>query len=366
MKSIVFLSILIIVGFKIMIIYKTGNILDTDSQCIVNTVNCEGYMGKGLAYQFKKTYPENEKAYIKACKTGQIAIGKVFLFEEDSKIIANFPTKDKWRLPSKMEYIKLGLSDLINKIMSKQIYSISIPPLGSGNGGLNWEDVKKEIESYFYDLSEKIEVIVYEPSVNIQTNLKPKKAPKLSLSNYVVAKIESSLKYYDVNDKTYIRLQKSCYFFNHFYRKDYFKFKPHKYGPYSHNIEIVSKKINEYMLYYDIKHYNSLCDEIYKTIISKKIENELNNIENAIKLSSDYVNNIEQNSELECLSTIMLLIKDFNCTTEEDIINGFKNWKFSKTKSEKFTEKDIINSINYLVNTNIISKGLLGYCLIYN
>lgn len=361
MMNIVFLSILILVGFKFMIIYKTGNILETDSQCIVNTVNCEGYMGKGLAYQFKKAYPENEKAYKKACKTGEIAIGKVFLFEEDNKIIANFPTKDKWRLPSKMEYIKLGLLDLINKIVVKQIYSIAIPPLGSGNGGLNWEDVRKEIESYFYDLSEEIEVVVYEPAGNIQTNLKPKKAPKLSLSHYVVSKIESLLKYYNVKDKTYIRLQKSCYFFNYFYRKDYFDFKAYKYGPYSHDIEIVSKKINEYMLYYDIKDYNVLCDEVYKTIISKKIESELDNINNAIKLSSEYVNNIESNSELECLTTIMVLIKDYNYTTEEDIIKGFKDWEFSKEKSKRFKEKDILNSINYLLNTNIISKGLLGY-----
>ena len=77
--------------------YVTGNLLEANVEALVNTVNCEGYMGKGLAYQFKLSYPENNKDYIKACKNGNLKIGKVHYFKENDKILRNFPTKDKWR-----------------------------------------------------------------------------------------------------------------------------------------------------------------------------------------------------------------------------------------------------------------------------
>ena len=82
--------------------FVTGNILESHTQCLVNTVNCEGYMGKGIAYQFKKAFPKNNDDYIKACKTGELTVGKIHHFIENNKIIVNFPTKDKWREKSKI------------------------------------------------------------------------------------------------------------------------------------------------------------------------------------------------------------------------------------------------------------------------
>ena len=107
--------------FNSMIRSEIGNILDSSAQCLVNTVNCEGFMGKGIAYQFKERFPENNKEYMKACKSGELTIGKILFFEEDGKIIANFPTKNKWREKSQYSYIDSGLTALEKGIAERNI-----------------------------------------------------------------------------------------------------------------------------------------------------------------------------------------------------------------------------------------------------
>lgn len=95
-----------------MFFYVTGNLLKSDAEALVNTVNCEGYMGKGIAYQFKLQFPENNFNYIKACKSGYLRPGKLYCYREQGKTIINFPTKDKWREKSRLEYIDSGLGEL--------------------------------------------------------------------------------------------------------------------------------------------------------------------------------------------------------------------------------------------------------------
>ena len=104
-----------------MISFVTGNILDSDAFALVNKVNCEGYMGKGLAYQFKLRYPEMNSEYVKQCKSHMLSPGIIHSYQEGTKLIVNFPTKDKWRERSKMEYITSGLDALIELINEKQI-----------------------------------------------------------------------------------------------------------------------------------------------------------------------------------------------------------------------------------------------------
>ena len=128
-----------------MIAFKDGDIFDSSAECLVNTVNCEGFMGKGIAYQFKEKFPENNKNYVFACKTKSLTVGDILFFSEKGKIIANFPTKDKWREKSQYSYIKEGLENLARGVESRNIASIAIPPLGCGNGGLDWNIVKKMI-----------------------------------------------------------------------------------------------------------------------------------------------------------------------------------------------------------------------------
>lgn len=147
-----------------------GNILESDAQAIVNTVNCEGVMGKGLAYQFKQAYPSMERDYVNFCKDGKLKPGIIHQFNENGKLILNFPTKIKWREKSKITYITQGLHALKTIILRNNIQSLAIPPLGVGNGGLNWVDVKKEIENILKDIPANVNLIIYEPLDKTKSN----------------------------------------------------------------------------------------------------------------------------------------------------------------------------------------------------
>ena len=125
--------------------HKTGDILAEDADALVNTVNCVGVMGRGIALQFKNAFPDNFKAYAAACKREEVQPGRMFVFETgqltNPRYIINFPTKRHWRGKSRMEDIDAGLVDLIEVIRKHKISSIAVPPLGSGLGGLEWNDV---------------------------------------------------------------------------------------------------------------------------------------------------------------------------------------------------------------------------------
>jgi len=151
-----------------MIAYKTGDFLAEDTEALVNTVNCVGVMGRGIALQFKKAFPENFKAYAVACKREEVKPGSMFVFETNQltnpRYIINFPTKRHWRGKSRMEDIDAGLKALVEEIQSRNIRSIAIPPLGSGLGGLDWSRVRTHIEEYLSGLGDDLQVVVYEPN----------------------------------------------------------------------------------------------------------------------------------------------------------------------------------------------------------
>ena len=133
---------------------------------LVNTVNTEGIMGKGLALQFKRRFPENFLAYAAACKRNEVKIGKMFIVPynglEGLKYLINFPTKVSWRNKSKIEDIVSGLQALKKEIVSLGITSVAIPPLGCGLGGLSWNIVKREIDMTFSDF-DAADIIVFAP-----------------------------------------------------------------------------------------------------------------------------------------------------------------------------------------------------------
>lgn len=151
-----------------MIEYKHGDILREDAEALINTVNCMGIMGRGIALQFKNAFPENFKAYAKACKQNEVQPGKMFVFETgqltNPRYIINFPTKRHWRGKSRIEDIETGLQTLIDTIHKYNIRSIAIPPLGSGLGGLDWSIVKSRIEDTLKALID-VRIIIYEPIV---------------------------------------------------------------------------------------------------------------------------------------------------------------------------------------------------------
>lgn len=140
--------------------------MTANAEALVNPVNTVGVMGKGLALQFKQQYPENYKRYKTAANAGELQTGKMFVMPthrtDGVKWIINFPTKKHWRNPSKMQYIKAGLDDLINVIETYQILSVALPALGCGLGGLRWLEVKSLIERKLGGLP-GVEIFVYEP-----------------------------------------------------------------------------------------------------------------------------------------------------------------------------------------------------------
>lgn len=150
------------------IIIKAGDLLRENTDAIVNTVNCVGVMGKGIALQFKQQWPQNYKAYYNACKAGEVKLGKMFVYElgqlaNKPYYIINFPTKNHWKDKSTLTDIKNGLEDLTRCMDKYCIKSVAIPPLGCGNGGLKWDDVKNLIETYLAPLSTDVEINLYEP-----------------------------------------------------------------------------------------------------------------------------------------------------------------------------------------------------------
>lgn len=154
----------------------SGNLFDCDAQALVNTVNTVGVMGKGIALQFKEAYPHNFNVYRKACKANRLTTGQVLGVKDrdvfGERWIINFPTKQHWRQKSKYEYISEGLVALRAFLIEEQISSVAIPPLGCGNGGLEWPTVKKMIEEALADLP--IVCYIFEPNANIQNQLRQK------------------------------------------------------------------------------------------------------------------------------------------------------------------------------------------------
>ena len=150
-----------------MIEYKTGDILTEDSEALVNTVNCVGIMGRGVALQFKNAFPKNFKAYAAACSRNEVQPGRMFVFETgqltNPRYIINFPTKRHWRGKSRMEDIDAGLEALKEEIRSRGIRSIALPPLGSGLGGLEWKQVRPRIERALGHL-DTVRVVIFQPS----------------------------------------------------------------------------------------------------------------------------------------------------------------------------------------------------------
>ena len=252
--------------------YTQGDIFDSKCQAIINTVNCEGKMGKGLAYQFKKKFPEMEQDYVKVCEHGELYPGKLHIYQENKFLIINFPTKNKWREKSKIEYIINGLKKLKEEIVKRDIKSVAIPPLGAGNGGLNWNEVKSEINRELLDM-ENVIFEVYEPSTNIN---KKGKEPRVDFDVLLLAHICNNLK--KVNSSNLKSMVKLLSIFSHENMK-------------ITDLKSSTKAMRDFKEFYSLKNYS----EIYKLINSKLISNSIElkkrkwgNVDVLIELVNDY------------------------------------------------------------------------------
>lgn len=332
-----------------MFIYKTGDILESSAECLINTVNCEGYMGKGIAYQFKKRFPNNNRDYEAACRSHRLYIGAIHTYKEDGKLIINFPTKDKWRSKSKMEYIYIGLDRLVTFLQKNEVASIAIPPLGCGNGGLKWSEVKPKIIDKLKQFSDKMDIQIYEPGVFSKTCI-VKEPVKPTLSHIILMDIKNGLRV-----KKKLQLQKTAFFFNIFYKNDFFKFDKHIYGPYAHSIEVISKQINESQVYYKMntESYRNFC---VNQLISKSVENKLDEIVQPLNKAIDFVNDFDDDKTLELVSTVCYIVKE-NPSTLDDILTNIQNW--SDRKAKLFSENSVKMGLQNLLNEGIIAKNII-------
>jgi O-acetyl-ADP-ribose deacetylase (regulator of RNase III) len=217
-----------------------GNLLDADVDALVNTVNTVGVMGKGIALQFKRAYPDMFRAYVRAAKAGDIELGRMHVWPTGQmtgpRYVINFPTKRHWRAPSALPDIERGLDDLVRVIDELKITSLALPPLGCGNGGLDWSDVEPRIRAALAAVPE-VNVVVYPPgetpaaqqmrTATARPNMTPARAALIRLlTRYTDRALEVSL----------IEVQKLLYFLQEAgepLRLDYVK---GRYGPYADNL----------------------------------------------------------------------------------------------------------------------------------
>lgn len=237
-----------------MIERKVGDILSEDVEAVVNTVNCVGVMGRGIALQFKNIYPENFKAYAAACKQQKVHPGRMFVFEThemtNPRYIINFPTKRHWRGKSRMEDIRSGLEDLARVIRSKGIQSIAIPPLGSGLGGLNWNEVRPLIEEALSEFDD-CRIVLFEPGggskdgrANRSSNV-PKMTPGRAA---LVELMDRYLKGLLDPFVTLLEVHKLMYFLKVAGDLRDLEFAEDHYGPYAEKLRHVLKAIEGHMV----------------------------------------------------------------------------------------------------------------------
>ncbi len=228
-----------------MITYKTGDIFKEDAEAIVNTVNCVGVMGRGIALQFKKRFPENFKGYAAACKHKEVVPGKMFVHDTGSWIglryIINFPSKRHWRGASRMEDIESGLQDLVKVIEERNIKSIALPPLGCGVGGLDWNEVRTRIENALSQVSD-VEIIVFEPkgAPEAEKMVKNRKVPDMTpgraalvelVHRYLAGLLDPFV--------TLLEVHKLMYFLQESGEPLRLNYTKNIYGPYSENLRHV-------------------------------------------------------------------------------------------------------------------------------
>ena len=323
-----------------MIIYRQGNLFDTDTDAIVNTVNCVGVMGRGVALQFKKRFPDNFAYYAEACKRHEVVPGKMLVFATQNimppRYIINFPTKRHWRGCSRLEDIESGLYSLAEVIKQLKIRSIALPPLGCGLGGLNWKIVKGIIESILSSLSD-ITIEVFEPSENplkneTIRNLEPpcmtegRAALILLVQQYLKGLLDPFV--------TLLEIHKLMYFLQECGQPLRLEFVKALYGPYAANLRHVLNRIEGYY----ISGYADGGDNPQKEL--KILPSAVTEAQNFVRNSPDAIRRIEQVSNLvegfespfglELLATIHWLVKHENIQTLENLVQATYAWNAHK------------------------------------
>lgn len=333
--------------------------MQSGAEALVNTVNTVGVMGKGIALQFKEAFPNNNKAYIDACKNKKLEPGKLLAVWDENlqlgrKLIINFPTKIHWRNPSKYEYIEKGLITLRELLQKKNLKSVAIPPLGSGNGGLDWNKVKPMIEQALSGLN--TEIMIYEPNAAIKAILQKqevKKEIKLTPARasllYALFAFESMGEY-----SSLFAANKLAYFLQRKGQKLNLDFKAHHYGPYAIGVEKVLYHLNGVYLkgmeQGNTKPFEPLQLNYEKwEEIKQYIDKELS-YEDAQRVKSlvQFLAGFTSELSLEILATVDFITAQNPQYSIDEVIKAIANWNMRK--KELFKHEFIQASYNYLKN----------------
>lgn len=337
--------------------YITGNLLEADTQALVNTVNTVGVMGKGIALQFKERFPINYKLYADACKKGEMVIGKMFVVKENTfqgeKIIINFPTKTEWFKKSQYNYIEEGLKDLVRVIKEYSIQSIAVPPLGCGNGGLKWDKVKLLMDQYLGSLS-NISIQVYEPNDAVKeilqkeamkkdVELKPGRA-MLLYALYRYEKLGETATVFAANKLAYF-LQKSG-------ENLKLQFVPYTYGPYAQAVEKVLYALNGKYLK-GMEQMNARPFEPLQLVweryseVEKFINAHLSTIQRQ-RLDDLFkvIEGFESTLSLEILSSAHYLMEENPEVTQKELFEKIQDW--NERKKNLIKEEYISIAVNHL------------------
>lgn len=235
-----------------MIELTQGNILEAEAEALVNTVNCEGYMGKGIALQFKQAWPENFRAYERACHAHEVQPGKMFVVPTgrmmNPKYIINFPTKRHWRGASRIADVRAGLKALVEEVKRLDIRSIALPPLGCGNGLLSWWEVRPMIEKALQEVPD-VQVLLFEPRGAPDAKAMPvrTKRPNMTAGRALVIEL---MKHYGAlgYSRTLLEIQKLAYFLQEAGEPLKLRYEAGLFGPYAANLNKVLERIEGHFI----------------------------------------------------------------------------------------------------------------------
>lgn len=354
--------VLLTYGGAEMIEYKHGDILREDAEALVNTVNCMGVMGRGIALQFKNAFPENFKAYIKACKANEVQPGKMFVFETgqltNPRYIINFPTKRHWRGKSRMEDIEAGLKALVETIHKYNIRAIAVPPLGSGLGGLDWSVVKPRIEAVLRSLS-NVHIFIYEPNGALEKIVHNRNVPEMTpgraalvglVNHYLSGLLDPFV--------TLLEVHKLMYFMQEAGEPLRLKYRKATYGPYAENLRHVLNTIEGHMIcgYAD----GGDMPEKQLKLVPGAIEDAARFLEeypdtrSRFNRVAELVEGFESPFGLELLSTAHWVMMQDSAYSVEDVIRCTYEWNDRK---RQFTPRQIGLAVDVLSKKGWV-KGL--------
>lgn len=320
--------------------------LDADVQALVNTVNTVGIMGKGIALQFKKAFPENFDAYAKACKRDEVEIGRMFIHDlaqlQNPRFIINFPTKRHWRGRSKLQDIEAGLEALVEDVKRLRIESLALPPLGCGHGGLVWEDVYPMIVQAFRSLPD-VRVVVYPPGATPAAETMPNmtKRPNMTIGRATILGLIQSYSEpgYDY-PITVLEIQKLAYFQQFAGEPLEYSFEKGAFGPYADELRHVLNRIEGHFIqgFADGQNKPDTAIRVLEEAVdeAKLALKEHTATQARIGRVARLIDGFETPFGMELLSSVHWIAVQENPDARTDVnaaITGVHNWNERKRKS---------------------------------